>query len=198
MSRFSFLVSCVAVTLIGFAALPANASTIYIDFGMNGVEPNSSPGQMTGTYNGTFYNDLAVKSDIESSGGTQHTTFATLQCSLNAGALANSAALADTTGAATPWSISFQDELNDTSLSNVSTSGSGSNYVGLYPAQLSGIATTALKDSLFIGWGGVLEVILSGLDNTKLYDLAAYGSNGASGMTGTYTGVIGSGAILRR
>ncbi len=193
MSRSNILVCCVALTLIAFAALPANATTIYIDFGTNGTQPTygtPAAGQMTGTYNGTFYNDIAVVDDYF----TVH-TLQPLQFSVHGSqTFASSAVLNDTSNAATPWSISFQDAVPNTT-TIVQASGTGATYAGAYPAALSGIATTALEDSVSAAWGGTLEVIFTGLDPTKRYDLVAYGAaNNTGAQAGTYTPTVGSGA----
>lgn len=67
------------------------------------------------------------------------------------------------------------------------TAGAGANYAGAYPAAVSGIATTALEDSLFVRNGTTaddnigFELAFTGLDPTMTYDLLAYGARGSSG-----------------
>ncbi len=172
MSRFSLLVSCVAVTLIGFAALPANATTIYVDFG-----PTT---QMTGTYLGTFYNDIAIASDIGT--GLTTKTWTALASQLNNGTATTSPQpLTSTTSTATAWTISFQDEWNYTT-GNVNTP-TAAYYTGPYPSAVSGIAQTALEDSVYVGLGAGLLVTMSGLNDSNTYNLLAYGGRLNSSST---------------
>lgn len=84
-------------------------------------------------------------------------------------------ALFDTGLAATGWTVNVTE--NGSNLGG--TAGSGAD-VSAFPAALAGFETEALEDSIFGNPNGVdpagLLVTISGLDNSKTYDLLFYGS----------------------
>lgn len=88
----------------------------------------------------------------------------------------SSLALVDDTGA--PSGISL-------SLSGGSFAGSGADYGGAYPAEVSGVESSALEDSLFIrnqNNGNTATITLSGLSASFTYDFLIYGARGNNGL----------------
>lgn len=98
-----------------------------------------------------------------------------------------------TTGTPTGWSMTLT-KLN--AIGDVASTGTGANYAGPYPAAVSGYATTAVSDSIFVNNLGELEVKFTGLNPAKAYDLLGYAARGNNAGVGTFdltVGTLGSG-----
>ena len=92
--------------------------------------------------------------------------------------------LVDSLGNATAIDISF------TPTGSTGVAGTGANYAGPYPAEVSGFPVSAVRDSVYVGSGGAagtLTAVLSMLNPTSSYDFLFYGAAGNIGDTATWT-----------
>ena len=150
------------------AASSAIATNALMDFGRNGtLQPDLRTTGSSPTYNnltlgngsnGTFFTSEAFQTvPIADDGGPADVTSYVLQ---------------DTNGAGTGIVISFQAKDQSTSQGGqVGTAGTGGNYTGTLPPDVSSLAPDATTDGLFINNSGVLRVTLSGLNDELTYDL---------------------------
>lgn len=95
--------------------------------------------------------------------------------------------LNDTTGADTGWDIELE----------VSGAKAGDDWSGVYVSDAPSVikdnyAMTAWEDLLFLQNGGLVTVSITGLDDTKTYDLLLYGSRSGGG-TQTWSLTKGTG-----
>ena len=172
--------------LLSFLTVHAtHASTVLVDFGRNGTL--GSPDLRT-TSSSPTYNNLALGNGGASTFSLTSTSLTTIPIADNGGtAAASSAALVDTVGASSGITISFQAaRQNGTFGSNgqVGTSGTGGNYTGNLPSDVSSLASNATTDGLFLNNSSVLRVTLTGLNNSLSYNLIALSGRNTADTNG--------------
>lgn len=97
------------------------------------------------------------------------------------GTPANLTDLVNSSGASTGLTLDYF-----AAASNVGIAGTGANYGGPYPAALSAIPASALRDGLFLNTGTV-NLTLGGLNPLLTYDFTLYGARGNNGGDAIYT-----------
>lgn len=65
-------------------------------------------------------------------------------------------------------------------------SGTGANYGGTYPAPVSSLPTSALRDGMFFNTDAVVTLTLADLDPLKTYNFLLYGARGNNGKGANY------------
>lgn len=140
-----------------------SAATVLVDF--NNTVPDSTTGN---------YNNFSIS-------GTAVTAIGQVGTTLDLNEI--------TTGTDTGWNMTLT-KLN--AAGNVAATGSGANYTGPYAPAVSGYATTALQDSIYVNNLGQLEVRFTGLDISQTYNLLGYVARGNNAGTGTFDLTVGT------
>lgn len=144
--QFTLCAAVAATSLI--ASEQTKATTVLIDFGRDNTVT-------AGSEAGGVYNTVAIPTNVNN-------------------ATTGDVPLSDTGTNPTGWTIN----VTENGSGNGGRAGSGADMT-TFPAAVSGFDTNALKDSLFAnnaGSGPVSMVVtISGLDDTKTYDLLLYG-----------------------
>jgi fibronectin-binding autotransporter adhesin len=163
----------------------ASATTVLVDFnnvnagGTAANDPTPSGGSSNGSglgTNGLYYHNVFIANNQTAAGAV----------TLYGGG--SSVALIHTANASSGWTLSLSKGASGT----VGTAGTGANYTGPYPAALSAFDSTALRDSIYLNNLCVLTVSITGLDNTRNYNLLAYGGRGNNAGPQTNSLTVGS------
>lgn len=181
--------SCVLVAIPGL-------SGILIDFGMNGSTPSGGHPDQQATGTAPVWNNIAVGN---ATGGALATSSPVLIARNGGLPTLASASLLDTTGANSGWTLSFASS-GTTAAAPIGTAGTAGNYTGTVPPAAAVLFPefSATRDSLYINTSGVrLTVTIAGLNDTKKYDLTAFGARNGTSVGGTWTLVTGSATLSR-
>jgi autotransporter-associated beta strand protein len=192
LSRITFPIISVLTLLLAWLALPAGATTVLLDFNnintstLVAVDPTPAPGS-----DGLYYNNILLAygggSGQTASGPLTFTNTLTLPL-----AGVTSMVLTNSVNASSGWTLSLSK--GGASGGAVGPTGTGANYAGPYPGAVSSFAATALKDSIYINNQAVLTVSITGLDNTRNYNLLTYGARGNNGGSQTNALSVGTSA----
>lgn len=161
------LVSLLVLSLFGICETANALDIVYLDFGRN---TNQTTGQSD------TYNNIGDKASGLVTDGDAYD-------------------LLDIDGVDTLVDLTINPNAA-TGPTSGSFAGAGADYGGAYPTEFSGIATTALEDSIFIrntnglaadvADGSRVEFELTGLDPLLSYELLIYGGRGNSGGDSTH------------